>query len=233
MTEPIRINDLIELRSDVPEHNLMQGQIGCVRQIFSDDEFEVEFAEWVNSIGKFRLRAAQVQALHDLTTIDEAAFWHLIEQAKAESGGAGERQVELLVSRLAERPVADMLTFRDWIWHFKDIAYTNELWVAAYIIGGGCSDDGFTDFRAGLIAQGKTIFEAALRDPETLAEVLPEGDEGRLERMNYVVSLAHEKKFDKKEPIFRGRHPMPTLTGVQWEENTVDALYPKLAAKFS
>jgi hypothetical protein len=233
MTEPIAINDLIELRDPMPEHNLAKGQIGCVRQIFSDDEFKVEFAEWVNSIGKFRLRAAQIQALRDLTTIDEAAFWHLIDHAKAESSGDGERQVQLLVDSLAALSVADMLTFGDWLWHFKDIAYTNELWAAAYIIGGGCSDDGFSDFRAGLIAQGKTIFEDALRDPETLTEVLAEGDEGRLERMNYVVSYAYEKKFGTKEPIFRGRHPMPKLTGVQWEENNVYDLYPRLAEKFN
>lgn len=32
--------------------------------------------------------------------------------------------------------------------------YRRDLWAAAYIIGGGCSDDSFIDFRAGLIAQG-------------------------------------------------------------------------------
>jgi hypothetical protein len=186
----------------------------------------------VQSIGKFRLKAAQIQPLRDLTTIDEAAFWQLIEQAKTASDGVGEQQVLWLVDALAERSVADLFSFGDWLWHFKDIAYQNELWAAAYIIGGGCSDDGFTDFRAGLIAQGKTIFEEALRDPETLADVLPEGDEGRLERMNYVATLAHEKKFGKKEPIFRGRHSMPKLTGIEWEEKTVDVLYPKLAARF-
>ena len=34
------------------------------------------------------------------------------------------------------------------------VLYRWDMWAAAYLIGGGCSDDGFIDFRAGLIAQG-------------------------------------------------------------------------------
>jgi hypothetical protein len=42
------------------------------------------------------------------------------------------------------------------------------LWAAAYLIEGGC-DDGFMDFRAGLMLQGRTAFEAAVADPDSLA----------------------------------------------------------------
>ncbi|EKC76209.1 hypothetical protein LEA_04821 [human gut metagenome] len=37
----------------------------------------------------------------------------------------------------------------------------------------GCSDDGFIDFRAWLIAQGKEVYMNALRDPDTLADIEP------------------------------------------------------------
>jgi hypothetical protein len=42
-------------------------------------------------------------------------------------------------------------------------------WAAAYLIGGGCSDDGFIDFRAGLIAQGHAWYEMAVASPDSLA----------------------------------------------------------------
>jgi hypothetical protein len=39
-----------------------------------------------------------------------------------------------------------------------------------YLIGGGCSDDGFIDFRAGLIAQGRDWYERAAASPDDLAD---------------------------------------------------------------
>jgi len=46
-----------------------------------------------------------------------------------------------------------------------------ELWSGAYALHGGCSDDSFWDFRAGLVALGRDHYEAALRDPDTLAAI--------------------------------------------------------------
>jgi hypothetical protein len=45
-------------------------------------------------------------------------------------------------------------------------AYPWDLWGAAFVINGGCSDDGCERFRARLIMQGRDVFERALDDPE-------------------------------------------------------------------
>ena len=50
-------------------------------------------------------------------------------------------------------------------------AYRWDSWAAAYSIGSGCSDDGFTDFRYFLISMGREVFERALADPESLLSV--------------------------------------------------------------
>jgi len=50
----------------------------------------------------------------------------------------------------------------------EDRAYTWELWAAAYIVGGGCSDDAFSDFRATLISMGRQTFERVIADPQSL-----------------------------------------------------------------
>ncbi|WP_342210876.1 LysR family transcriptional regulator [Streptomyces sp. DH-12] len=45
------------------------------------------------------------------------------------------------------------------------------LWAAAYVINGGCSDDGFDYFRGWLIAQGREVFERAVARPGALADL--------------------------------------------------------------
>ena len=68
----------------------------------------------------------------------------------------------------------------------------------------GCSDDGFIDFRAWLIAQGKEVYMNALRDPDTLADIEPYGD-CCFECLSYVGDYAYEQltgrsAYDEMEP---------------------------------
>lgn len=65
------------------------------------------------------------------------------------------------VHDVRERPLATAV-FRPF-WHGRGTA-------AAYLIGGGCSDDGFTDFRFGVIAQGRDWYEKAAACPDSLAD---------------------------------------------------------------
>lgn len=48
---------------------------------------------------------------------------------------------------------------------------SSPLWAAAYLINGGCSDDGFDYFRGWLIAQGRTVFEQVTADVDCLADL--------------------------------------------------------------
>ena len=67
------------------------------------------------------------------------------------------------------------------------------LWTAASLMCDGCSDDGFTDFRAWLIAQGKDAYMSALADPDSLAE-LEVYDGCRFEELTYAGDKALEKR---------------------------------------
>jgi hypothetical protein len=51
-------------------------------------------------------------------------------------------------------------------------SYVAQLWAAAFVINGGCSDDGFEYFRGWLITRGREVFERALADPDSLADLL-------------------------------------------------------------
>ena len=48
--------------------------------------------------------------------------------------------------------------------------YRWDVWAAAYLIGGGCSDDSFLDFGAGVIALGRDWYARVLASPHALAD---------------------------------------------------------------
>ena len=96
-------------------------------------------------------------------------FWEHIEKSKRRDA---DEHGERLEARLAKRPVNDILDFAN-IWdQMLYRAYTWDLWGAAYIINGGCSDDGFEYFRGWLILRGRKVYEAALKNPDSLAGVV-------------------------------------------------------------
>lgn len=76
-------------------------------------------------------------------------------------------------------------------------SYRAPLWAAAYVINGGCSDDGFDYFRGWLIMQGREVFEQVLADPEALADnptvchAAPEGYELECEDALSIAWHAH------------------------------------------
>jgi Domain of unknown function (DUF4926) len=45
MNPDIRLLDVVALTSDIPEKSLVRGQVGTVVEIFSDGQYEIEFAD--------------------------------------------------------------------------------------------------------------------------------------------------------------------------------------------
>lgn len=95
-------------------------------------------------------------------------FWPLIEGARSASGGHCARQVDALAQALRGHSPQEILDFRKILGELLDRAYRYELWAAAYLINGGCSDDGLVYFLGWLIAQGRDVYQAALEDPDSL-----------------------------------------------------------------
>jgi hypothetical protein len=236
MGNEINVSDLVMLVEAIPEQNLVLGQIGCVRKIINSGEFEVEFVKGYGRTRtemKAQIGQEQLSILRVQITLDETDFWTFIEESKAESVGDIERQVQLLINRVSALSIPDIFAFDDLFHRFHRQAYQWNLWAAAYIIGGGCSDDGFTDFRAGLITLGKQVYDDALRDPEILADILPADEELRVERMNYAAKYAYKNKTGEEMPIFYGLHKYSEPTGEPWNESEIYKQYPKLTAKFA
>ncbi len=100
--------------------------------------------------------------------MDIDTFWDIIDTARA-SAGPDKPFHEALVDHLATRTRQDILQYQERFDEVHAALYRWDVWAAAYLIGGGCSDDSFMDFRAGLIAQGRDWYQKAAASPDSLA----------------------------------------------------------------
>lgn len=155
------------------------------------------------------------------------SFWEIIEEAKAKSGDDWESRPESLKTILKTKNPEFIHKFCI-EYHNKLIeGYRWDLWGAAYLINGGCSDDGFDYFRDFLISEGKRVFEAAISEPDSLAE-LSDLEEVELELYRYAIDQAYEELTGNEMPPIDGDCPdMPT--GEEWEEDELPSMFPKLA----
>lgn len=165
------------------------------------------------------------------------AFWDIVNAAKTTSDGTWDRRLERLAELLAKLPPAEVVEFQRNFREQRARAYTWDLWGAAVILGEGCSDDSFMDFRAWLISMGKDVFETALRDPDTtLADINFGPNPGEEEYMffedyNYVARQVYVKMTGTEMdlPVYEPDEP----TGTDWEEDDLPARYPRLWAQNS
>ena len=113
--------------------------------------------------------------------MDSVTFWRMIEAAKRESGGDVDAQVSTLQDALAKLPPEEIIGFEKISDEMYARSYRWDLWGAAYLINGGCSDDGFDYFRGWLVAQGRATWERAVADPDSLADLGLDPDDDFLE----------------------------------------------------
>ncbi|SDO34627.1 DUF4240 domain-containing protein [Actinacidiphila guanduensis] len=107
--------------------------------------------------------------------MDDDEFWGLIDKARAQADGAdsadpAEGFAPVLVELLTGRSAEEILDYQERFAAAHRAVHREDVWAAAHLIGGGCSDDAFIDFRAGLIALGRDWYERVAACPDELAE---------------------------------------------------------------
>lgn len=127
-----------------------------------------------------------------IAEVNKDTFWTLIDQARGRCGQDLDAAETWLVEQLAAMGPEQAQSFHNIMQGYRDLAYQYGLWSAASILCDGCTDDGFLDFRAWLIYQGKSAYLAALRDPDSLADVPAYGG-CCFETLSYVGYYAYEK----------------------------------------
>ncbi len=162
-------------------------------------------------------------------------FWEIVQKSRKDfqpdqPDGNMDRQAEALKHLLSALPADEVIQFSRIMGDFLRRSYSWELWGAAYIIAGGCSDDGFDYFRAWLISMGRRVFDEALADAEALrsSAYAPGVEDIFFEDFLYIPSEVLEKMGAE---IPDTRLPPPTRpSGKEWRENTDDLklMFPKL-----
>src|SRR5262245_36355286 len=139
--------------------------------------------------------------------MDTPAFWKIIDSTRRRSKGDPDAHMEALISDLSRLPEEEIIDFDRIFTELWHKAYSWDLWAAAYIMEGGCSDDGFMDFRGWLISKGQKVYENALSNPDSLARF---NECTQVEGFQYVTSKAWEEKTGDdftNFPARKMRHP--------------------------
>lgn len=151
--------------------------------------------------------------------LSEYKFWEIIE--KSEKG----TKLPGLLSALSDD---ELIGFNYWWTYFANKLYRQDLWAAAYIVRGGCSDDSFEYFRYWLITQGRKIVYDALADADSLCDVFKPEEEPENEEANYTIIEEIEKreaenakfseKFNEREIL-----AFPDIE-FEWEEDDDESI---------
>ncbi len=161
----------------------------------------------------------------------EEQFWQIVGMSQKDSSDC-ESQTEELQTLLSKRSPQGIVEF-DCIFQQKLIeSYTWDLWGVAYLINGGCSDDGFKYFRCWLIEQGVEAYRKAIADPQSIIDIL-KGDEEELEceGLMYASSYAHEAVAQKEIPWTESAQVLEP-TGEPWEEEDLESRFPRVAERY-
>lgn len=173
-----------------------------------------------------------------IAAMDDDRFWQLIDQSGPSAGGSVEDQTGNLTTTLAGLPAQEIAAFDVAFAAHRDGLYSWDLWGAAYLLMGGCSDDCFSDFRSWVVAQGQDYFEAVRSDPQALADgrLKDASQVAEAELLSYAAMDAYVEATGREIFMDYASHPGPEMAtepkGQEWDEDDEDALrarYPRLS----
>jgi hypothetical protein len=165
-------------------------------------------------------------------------FWAVVERARSGAGADPRVVAERATDELAGRDAADVAGFDRHLNRVLAASGSADLFGAAYLINGGCSDEGFAAFRGWLMAQGRSAFAQAVARPDALADLpavrraAATGEECGSEPMLGVAREAYRRAGHGELPAAE----VPALDTDQFwdvdDEEQVRRRLPRLAALF-
>ncbi|MGD9683279.1 MAG: DUF4240 domain-containing protein [Candidatus Obscuribacterales bacterium] len=169
----------------------------------------------------------------------EDRFWTIVESARGTGTYSVEEHLSALKHVLSDLTDRELAEFQLLLYQLQAKAYSWDLWGAAVVINGGCGDDGFTDFRTGLIFQGRDLFEKALDDPDSLCELENAPNLIEYELLGYAADYVFEERtgqidlwshFDEVTSVYK---PVQDPTGEPWgDDDELEGRFPQLSARF-
>lgn len=168
--------------------------------------------------------------------MDDRRFWDIVDRS-AHGGARQARQEARLRDILAALPPGELVAWQAAYDAKRAAAYSWDLWGAAYVIHGGALDDGFDYFRDWLISRGRRVYEAALADPDSLADAIPADarEPAEFEGFGSIAMELWASRTGRNPAGMPGGVVQPSRpTGKPWSEDSaaLAARYPKLWKRF-
>ncbi len=165
--------------------------------------------------------------------MDQERFWDIVAKACRSDLRKVDRWDTKLQAALSKLEAAEIIEWNHIFDRLAARAYTVDLWGAAYVINGGASDDGFYYFRCWLIGMGRDVYEAAVANPDSLADVVHPDIDAEAE----IYAAAHQAWMvvtgrPDTDP-YPARNEDAELRGDDWnfdDDDEVRRRLPRLAA---
>ena len=168
--------------------------------------------------------------------IDLEAFWSLIDQAKEYQGDADEWLKEQLIAQGEERAIVfDVISGV-----YRGLAHQYGIWCAAAVIDESCTtNSGFDSFKAWLVGQGREVYMAALKDPDSLADA-PDYRDRQFCSLALAGRGAYDgdsRSFDSYERVILEEEVRRSIVygegiGYPYDWPDIPAYLPRLYAKY-
>ena len=164
--------------------------------------------------------------------MDKLGFWSIVDSTT--HAKTKEEQCEALNEALSGLMADEIISFQANFDQVVDKAFAWNLWSAAQLIAGKCSNEEFLDFRAWLVSKGCKVYESALQDADSLAEIIAEDENCFFDAILYVPFEAWSEKTGKGIDEFPESHSEQPEEpdGQEWPEEEVKSKLPQLAKRF-
>lgn len=144
----------------------------------------------------------------------EDRFWEIVDGTLTAADNR-ERQQELLYDRLLALSPEEVAGFH---WLFQRVVERSDcpnIEAAWNLIDGCGADDGYYDFRCWLVSRGRDAFEAALVDPDSLADIVRPDESTRFQGFD-IADLVYKRLTGEECPANPNPPEQPT-GGESWD----------------
>jgi hypothetical protein len=167
-------------------------------------------------------------------------FWAVIARATADRPATPDEVAKRAVAELATHDPEEIVAWGRHLDKVMVASGTEDLWAAANVIHGGCSEEGFDAFRGWLIAHGRDAVARSVKAPDSLANVAvikAAAETGAVFEAPQVLTIAAEAyRQATGEELPAGERPRtrPDVADL-WDfddEEEMQRRLPKLSALF-
>lgn len=170
-----------------------------------------------------------------MVTLTEHAFWDLVTTPNL--GLDPQHVSDSLKIKLADLTDQQLIDFDKYFCINMRKSFTWELFGAAFVMA-GCNDEyGFSEFRCWLISRGKTVFENALANADSIAQCTPvyhlnDQPYPYIDEYDLIAGLLYEERNDDELPFIPSGSDEPQGKRFKDKAKFLKLNYPLLYEKY-